>query len=231
MEMKMSTENKLMKVLGKSLSLDSLDDLVRVRSNENSVLLIDVSGSMGAFMRNGKTRINGLREVVAGIQSKRTTQMIAFGLNPGASLDPTGLEPRSAQGEVDFVNEVPDAQNTTPLAEGIDFARVNGFGRAVVISDGAPNDRNKALDAARNFGGRVDVIFVGDPGEPGSLFLEQLASATGGQRFEGDLSDVKEITGAVIGLLNGEVLEEDDDDEDDGDDDGDDEDEDEEDED
>lgn len=212
----MSNEKSLVRSAEKSLEVKSLKDLVRVRTNENSVLCIDVSGSMGAHMRNGKTRIDGLREVVAGIQSKKATQLIAFGLHPLlAGAHP--LEPGTQQPEVAFVTEVPDAQGGTPMAQAIDFARSNGFGRAVVISDGGPNDRGAALESARRFGGRIDVIYVGDPGDAGSIFLEELAKVTGGTRFEGDLSDVKEITGAVVGLLNGEVLEEDDEDEDDDD--------------
>jgi hypothetical protein len=218
--MKMSNENKsLMQVAGKSLQVKSLKDLVRVRTAENSVLLIDVSTSMDAHMKNGKKRIQGLREVVVGLQAKKPTTLIAFGLRP---FDETGLEKRD---EVGFVTEVPEAQGGTPLAQGIDFARSNGFGRAVVISDGEPNDDRAAMESAMAFGGRIDVIFVGDPGSRGSIFLDQLAQATGGTRFEGDLSDVKEITGAVAGLLNGEVLEEDEDDDEDEDEDDEDEDE------
>jgi len=151
--------------------------------------------------------------------------MIAFGLLP--QHDSTGLEPRTGSPEVAFVDTVPDAQGGTPLAEAIDFASQNGFGRLVVISDGSPNyPHSTSMDAARRFGGQIDVMYIGDPGDPGSVFLEQLAAATGGQRFEGDMSDIKEITGAVIGLLNGDVLEQDDDDEDDDEDDEDDDDED-----
>lgn len=231
------TENKsLVRAAEKSLGLKSLKDLVRARTSENPVLLIDVSTSMNAHMRNGKTRINGLREVVAGLLAKRQTQLIAFGLQQRPNAEAQFVQsaaPVNYMGviEVDFVTEVPDAQGGTPMAEGIDFARANGFGRAVVISDGAPNDQHKALESARQFGGRIDVIYVGDAGDPGSHFLEELAKATGGQRFEGDLSDVKELTGAVVGLLNGEVLEVDDEDEDEDDEDDDDDDEDEEDED
>ena len=216
----MTTENtQLTKSLEKSLTVKSLKDLVRVRTSESAVLLLDVSGSMGTFMRNGKTRINGLRIAVSDIQSKRPTSMIAFGLEASRQVDP--LEPMMVGGtEIAFVTEVPDAQGGTPLAEAIDFARTNGFGRAVVISDGVPNDQSKAMDAARQFGGQIDVLFVGDPGEAGSFFLDGLAKATGGSRFEGDLSEPKEIAGAIVGLLNGEVLEQPDADDDEEDEDG-----------
>lgn len=208
----MSNGKSLVRMATKSLEVKSLSDLVRVRTSENPVLLIDVSGSMGAYMQNGITRIDGLRKATAGIQAKRPTQMIAFGLMPDRQSHP--LEPATHSAEVDFVTEVPDAQGGTPMAEAIDFARISGFGRAVIISDGAPNHPSStAMDAAKRFGGQIDVIYVGDPGDPGSMFLDSLAKATGGSRFEGDLSDVKEITGAVIGLLNGEVLEQEDEDE------------------
>jgi CBS domain-containing protein len=218
MEMKIMENNKLIRMAEKTTAIKSLKDLVRARTSENSALLIDVSGSMAAFMRNGKTRIAGLREVVAGLQSKRATPMIAFGLKADVPMHP--LEPMVQSEEVGFVTEVPDAHGGTPMGAAIRMAAQNGFGRLVVISDGGPTD--DAMGAAMEFGGRIDVIFVGDPGSSGSAFLDAMAKATGGQRFEGDLSDVKEITGAVVGLLNGEVLEEEDDDDDDEDDDDDD---------
>jgi len=201
--MKMSNETfGLVKSLERTSGVKSLRDLVRMKSSTNAVLLLDVSYSMNAPMLNGKTRITGLREAVTGILKNRPgTTMAAFGLTP--QIDPP-------KGEVEFVTVVPDAQGGTPLAEAIMFAGTNGFGRCVVISDGAPNDRSAAIDAARTFGGQIDVLFVGDAGDPGSDFLDELARLTGGTRFEGDLSDPKELGTAVIGLLNGEVLEQDD---------------------
>jgi hypothetical protein len=141
--------------------------------------------------------------------------MIGFGMDTNSSHPlETGRSPL-----VGFITEIPDALGpSTPLAEAIDMARENGYAKAVVISDGIPDDRFAAMEAARRFGGRIDVIFVGNPGEAGSMFLDELATATGGRRFEGDLADVKEITGAVVGLLNGETMEEDDDDDEDEDD-------------
>ena len=226
----MSNEKSLVRSLESSMTVKSLKDLVRVRATGEVVLLVDVSLSMTDVMRNGKQRIDGLREVVKGMQEKKPVRMIAFGLHPGVGAGPSELERAlgipgtTGEGpQVGFVDSVPDAQGGTPMAEGIDFARINGFGRAVVISDGGPNDPNAAMESARQFGGKIDVVYVGDPGDRGSTFLEQLAVATGGTRFEGDLSDVKELTGTVIGLLTGDTLEETDDDEDEDEDDDDDE--------
>lgn len=179
--------------LEKTLKATTLDDLVRVKTSEHVFLMLDCSSSMKHKMRNGKTRIEGLREVVKGVQADRPCQMIAFGPNNG--------EGRT----VFFVGGVPAPEGMTPLAEAILFAKEQNAGRVVVISDGWPDNPQAATEAAVAFGGQVDVVFVGDPGDPGAAFLKSLAEATGGTEFDGDLSEPKALTGAVIGLLNGDV--------------------------
>lgn len=192
--------SSLTKALSQSLQVSSLDDLLRVKQDSNIFMLLDVSGSMGTRMRkNGKTRIQGLREAVKDIQSEREMKMVQFGF---------GNEPS-------FVTSIPDATGGTPLHLAIQFARQNGAGRAIVISDGVPDDKRLALDAAREFGGRIDVIFVGDEGEAGEAFLKILAESTGGESFTGDLSEPKQLAGKVMGLLTAkEDANGDDDDED-----------------
>jgi hypothetical protein len=215
--------------LEKSLRAKTLKDLVRISDTDNPNLLLDCSGSMNERMRNGKKRIEGLRAVVQNVQAKKPTAMIAFGPTFGfnESKDPNVFNPYEDDAPkdgdryvlpemrvVDFVSEVPEPQGGTPLHLAIDFARQKGVGRLLLISDGQPNDMALAMTAARNFGGKIDVVYVGDPGDMGSIFLDDLAKATGGQRFEGDLTDVRELENTVIGLLTGEVMEEVDDDDD-----------------
>jgi hypothetical protein len=155
------------------------------------MLLIDTSGSMCSPMGNGELRINGLRKVVADIKSKGDVTMIAFG------------GPYDAQ--VRFVDNVPEPDGGTPLHLAIDLAKEYGATRVVVVSDGMPDLQQASLDAARRFGGRIDVAFVGDPGEGGETFLKELARITGGQQFTGTLTDPKQISCGVIGFLEGEV--------------------------
>lgn len=181
------------KQLDRTLQISSLSDLVRAKQSTNVHLLIDVSSSMNEKMRNGKSKIEGLREVVTDIQKQRKTQMIAFG------------------GEGVFTTtSVPTPNGGTPLMEAIDFARAQNVGRLVAVSDGIPNDPVGALEAAKRFGGQIDVVYVGDPGDGGEEFLKRLARETGGTEFHGDLSEPKQLSKGVIGLLNGDV---DDDDE------------------
>lgn len=183
--------------LDRSLRAGSLSELVRIRTNggngDTINLLVDASGSMNDGMRNGKTKMQGLQEVVTDLKSKRPLKMIAFGgRRGGAYLCDDG---------------VPHAGGGTPLHLAIDLAKQQGFGRVIVISDGQPDSKELAMQAARNFGGQIDVVYVGDPFDPnqpwidGEMFLRTLAESTGGSEFHGDLSQPKELSKGIIGLL------------------------------
>jgi len=169
----------------------AIDDLLK--QSEVVMLLIDTSGSMEGMMSNGKSRIDGLREVVRDIRGAGDVPMVAFG------------GPYDAQ--VRFVDAVPPPDGGTPLHIAIPFAKQYAATRLVVISDGMPDLTTQSLDEAKAFGGKIDVVYVGNPGEGGSVFLDELARITGGKRFEGSLTDTKALSGAVIGLLEGDVAE------------------------
>lgn len=219
----MSNNSLVRTSLEKTLSLGSLKDLVRVKDTENVKLLLDCSGSMDWQMIKGGRKIDGLRKVVADVQAQRSTGMIAFGpaFIDGMAMDESRSAIAPPENCVAFVHEVPEPAGGTPLKQAIEFSKVNGVGRLLLVSDGCPADPDGCMNAAREFGGRIDVVYIGDPGDRGSVFLEDLAKLTGGQRFEGDISELKEITGAVIALLTGDVLSDDDDDEDEDEDDDD----------
>lgn len=172
--------------LDKSLRAKTLSDLVRVRGGEEVYLLVDTSGSMDAGhpMKNGRAPIDALRDVVKDIQTKRPVKLIAFG-DEGAFATST----------------VPDARGGTPLHRAIDLAKQLNVSRCIVLSDGIPDDTNAAMESARAFGGQIDVVYIGDPGGRGERFLKQLAESTGGTEFHGDLSQMKELVGQIMGLL------------------------------
>lgn len=219
------TAGALVKQLEKSGSLSSLADLVRVRENENVALLVDVSGSMADYVddvasanRNYTRRIDALRIVVRDVVQKKLVPVYAFG---GPMEDSDHRMQYVWQVPYDAI---PEPVGGTPLRPAIEMARQNGYGRLLVISDGNPEDRSGCLEAAKQFGGRIDVVFVGPANDwtGGSEFLDELARATGGNRFEGDLGDTKQIASTIAGLLAGEVMEEVDEDDDEDDDDEDD---------
>jgi hypothetical protein len=173
-------------------STSTLKSLQRELGADNPMLLIDASGSMDARMMNSKRRIDGLREVLSQLQG---VPMIVFG----------GCE----TSEPHFVDRCPEPGGGTPLHLAIALAKAHGATRAVCISDGIPDLQKESLEQARNFGGKIDVVFVGDietpDGKMGAMFLDELARITGGKRLVGSLVDTKEITGKVVLLLEGEV--------------------------
>ena len=170
--------------LTRTQGASSIADLVGRSKEKRVFLLLDCSGSMGTTMSgNGKRRIDGLRDAVAEIQRVKPTRMVAF----------RGMT-------IEAVTSVPEPDGGTPLDRAFDYCKAMGCNRIVLISDGQPGDPVRSLHAAKELG-QVDVIYVGDPGDNGDLFMQDLAAATGGESFNGDLSDPLRLGRAVIGLL------------------------------
>lgn len=182
---------------------EALTALKRAARDEETVfLLADTSGSMYAHLspKPGapadaapQRAIDVLREVVKTVRGDSDLPIIAFG-------GPYDCEVR-------FVDVIPEPDGGTPLHAAIALAKQYGATRLVVISDGVPDLKEQSLDNARAFGGQIDVVYVGEEGSGGSVFLNALASATGGKRLQGDLRDPKLLTSTVIGLLDGDVEE------------------------
>jgi hypothetical protein len=164
-----ATQNAIEK-LNKSLAKNSLDDLVKAKT-QRSLLLVDCSGSMGEIVTdpNGDRsirKIDALRKVVDDLRKTHPVPVAAFGVR--------------AQGQVEVVDVVPEPQGGTPLDLAILFGRDQGATRLVVVTDGEPNDESSAFEAARQFGGPIDVFYVGHHYGRGPKFAAELAAMTGG---------------------------------------------------
>lgn len=172
------------KNLETSLQFNSLSDLAK--ASETIMLLIDTSSSMcGSPIEDLRKVVNEINPRAAGIP------MIAFG------------GPYDAQCR--FVDTVPEPDGGTPLHIAIPMAKEYGANRVVIISDGSPDLSEQCIIEAQSFGGRIDVVYIGTPGDAGDFFLRRLAELTGGTCGTGDITKTKEIAGKIIGLLEGEV--------------------------
>ena len=146
------------------------------------VVLLDTSGSMNyGDAPNGKTRKEHAEKALTSIQ----------GRYPGAVALITFAS------HVDFV---PSGKpywggGTTDLTAGLEFVKIaDDCGlKIVVISDGEPNDERSALQVARTFNDKIDVIYCGREGEYGEQFLQQLAAESGGQFFNDGVGDVSGV--------------------------------------
>lgn len=141
------------------------------------IILFDNSGSMHANDAPGnRTRLAVAEEHLTIIQGKYPGQVALICFACEVEYAPSG-KPISVGGSTD-------------LAAGLRFIQMaDDCGmKIVIVSDGEPNSKDDALYVASQFKSKFDVIYVGSENDyrGGRQFLEQLASVTGGQFFQGD---------------------------------------------
>ena len=182
----LATTKTAVEKLNKSLAKGSLADLAK--SARRSLLLVDCSGSMSSAVRSGDRKIDALRKVVAGLRETHPVPVAAFGLS-------------GYGGTVRVVDDIPEPSGGTPMHSAIDFGKAQGATHLVMVTDGQPDSEGATLQAAREFGGPIDVFYIGDGGDRGAQFAQELARITGGTANLTDLGQPKQLTSAIAGLL------------------------------
>jgi hypothetical protein len=170
--------------------LRTLRDLVKKATTSGAMLLLDCSGSMAEIMATGESKIEALRAVVADVRSSVNVPASAFGPAPGV---------------VDVVDQIPDPQGGTPMAQAIVKAREAKRLHLIVISDGVPDSTEWALREAATFmaqgGQRIDAIYIGNDNDYGAKFMTELATVGNGTQSVTDLKEQKLLAEAIRGLL------------------------------
>jgi Mg-chelatase subunit ChlD len=189
------TKKSALDRLNSAIEKESLDELVRAKTRR-SLLVLDCSGSMGLPVRAGSAvfgdnagerRIDALRKVVENVRAQIPVPMATFG--------PHGQN-------VELTEVVPEPGGMTPLHRAIRFGKEQGATHLVIVTDGEPDSEEYAFDAARDFGGPIDVFYVGDPSNArATKFTNELARRTGGQSGMSDLGQPKQLAGKIKGLL------------------------------
>jgi tryptophan synthase alpha subunit len=108
----------------------------------------------------------------------------------------------------DYARFCPGGIPTSPCG-GTDLAGVLKFVKPadgtsiklILISDGEPDDEDKALKLASQFKSKIDCIFVGPESSPGREFLRRLAMATGGISVSQSVADIANLQQTVTKLL------------------------------
>lgn len=153
-----------------------------------AIVIVDVSGSMNARdARGGRSRYDVACAELARLQADIPGKLgvIAFSTYP--QFCPGG-KPVYQGGGTDLAAALEEAH----LADGCGI-------RFMVISDGEPNDEQRALAVAGRFQSRIDCIYIGPEGGPGSDFLRRLAAASGGQSVTA--AQARQLAGTVERLL------------------------------
>lgn len=183
-ELVVPTRTELERKLGGHGAIRSLRELVQKADADGALLLLDCSGSMASVLATGQRAIDALRQVVADVRGSIVVPAAQFGAGPTC-----------------YVDQIPEPSGGTPLAQAIAFGRAERKQHLVVISDGMPDSPDTAMVEARQFGGKIDAIYVGDDGGPGAKFMAELAAVTGGSGSVGDLKDQKMLAASIKGLL------------------------------
>lgn len=155
-------------------------------------LLLDVSSSMHDSVRgwgdddmHGKhvSKIDQLREVVGDLGSHFHERQITFGQM------------------IEIRDDVPDPSGFTPMAEAIEFAIQEGAECLIIVSDGQPDNPDGATAQAKLVSGQIDTFYVGPAGGSGEQFLQSLSNLSGGSHGVTDLTDPRQLTEGIKGLL------------------------------
>lgn len=162
-----------------------LDAVVR----PNQFVLCDTSTSMESRVR-GRRRIDLLMDALELVFERcPETSLIAFA--SGAQL-------------IEHLSQLPQPYGGTNLAAAFDLATEHNAQHLVVLSDGCPNSRVAAFDAARRTGCPIDIVFCGDPHDhDAKMFMEELAKLNRGKVFPHDLnhSDALRLAGVTLQFL------------------------------
>lgn len=137
--------------------------------NVDAILIVDMSGSMGAHdAPGGKSRYEAAEQELRNLQEKFPGKIAVVAFSHIAEFCPTGIPRRIGE--------------TTNLAGALRFVKAaDGAGmRFVVISDGQPDSESEALEVAQTLESKIDVVYIGPKFGSGRDFLERLAQVSGG---------------------------------------------------
>lgn len=142
------------------------------------LLIVDMSGSMSMYdAPDGLSRYEAAENELKRLQEQNPGKIAVIAFSDTAEFAPTGIPRRIGNG--------------TNLAGALSFVKpADGTGvRFIVISDGEPDDKERALATARTFESKIDCVYIGPESSGnwnGCKFLQQLAAASGGTFAQGD---------------------------------------------
>lgn len=162
------------------------DKVLQVREEQEhpALLVLDVSGSMAEHCEPGRRKIDALREIVSSLKLKGLIfKQMVFSDHPVVT------------------DQIPNPGGNTALHLALDEAARLTPRKVVLVTDGIPDSESLALEAARRIRCQIDVFYVGPPNPNAEEFLRKLASGTGGQYDQTDLSQRVQIASQIAGLL------------------------------
>lgn len=158
-----------------AISKQNNQSLAETFLSVDALVIVDTSGSMDSRdARGGRERYAVACEELQQLQASLPGKIGVVAFSDTAIFCPGGVPTFLGAG-----TDLAAALRFVHAADGLDI-------RFFVISDGYPDSEHEALAEARKFKTRIDVVYVGPEGGPGSDFLAKLAAATGGESVTAD---------------------------------------------
>ena len=156
----------------------TLTERLHIRRN-SATLLLDTSGSMSTDIEPGQSRIQALRNIVAGIAGSPT--IFWFNDSYGQCCK----------------DSIPDPKGCTYAGAALEHLKNLGNKSIIIITDGEITDKERTLLAAE--GMNIKCMYVGTGARP--EFLDKLANLCGGWATTEDLTQQKKLTSKIQLLL------------------------------
>jgi len=150
--------------------------------NNNTVLLLDVSGSMYSDIEPGKSKISALRDIVSNIPGSPV--IFAFNDSTQGCTKNTVLNPCGG----------------TKMSQALEHLKLRGHNKIIMITDGEAQDKEQTLISAA--GMSIQILYIGAGQKPD--FLDKLcaAAANGSFATKEDLKQTKELSAKLQLLLD-----------------------------
>lgn len=156
-------------VRGSIQDMSKSGDMALALLDAKIVLLCDRSSSMSEMARGGKASYEIEDDIITRLQTHHSGRVALIAFHDTAFLCLDGNLPHP-QGNTNMLDAFRVAQ---PLADA-------GL-RVILITDGLPShNEDEVIQAASQFRGQMDTIFVGPEISPGADFLRRLAKSVGG---------------------------------------------------
>lgn len=173
------------------VAISNRQSLAKAFMGAEALVLVDISGSMTALdAQGGRSRFSVASDQLVRLQKEQPGKIAVIPWSSTAYFAPSGL-PSEPCGGTDLVR----ALNFIKPADGCGL-------KIIVISDGEPNDEQRALNLASQFKSKIDTIYIGPENGYGREFLRKLSQVSGGVSVSQSVKEIQFLSQTVTKLIS-----------------------------
>lgn len=168
----LSTTAKIEPVRGSLVQVSQASNkpLAKVMLGISAVILFDSSSSMGLSAGGSESRYELAHRELSRLQAEIPGKIAVVAFGETVAFCPDGNPPAPHGG--------------TAMTEALEFCKLFDIKstKFILISDGAPNNRDTALDVAKTYKNTIHTVYTGKSGsEYAEAFLREVSTVSGGR--------------------------------------------------